>query len=549
MTLGSRRPLPQGDLAILKKWIETGAAYPDPGTATGTPSWWSLNNPEVVKVLRNTGDGRTMDANRARRQALGIEIQKCEKWNTKKFFRKATVADVTACLDAGASLMAEDWKGKTPLQVARRQHRKVLRNAWAGLTIERQRCKQWNTKKYFRTATVEDVTACLDGGANLDARDGSKWSDCNKCTPLHRASMYNGNPAVIEVLIKAGADPNARDNGKKTPPHRVTGNRNPGAIRALLKAGADPNAQSEHKLAPLHYAAWSNENPAVIEALIKAGADLTTWNKKGKTPLQVARKRNRKVLRNAWATLSDRQRAAHQARVRRKKATSGPSFLDFAIGAAGGAAIAAAGGGTEAALEAGTIFAESVIARQQPVGNSGGGVSSASANQGGSYSDFNEALRNLENSCGERYRSAFSEQDHGRFFCLDAFARHCALKKGHNQQQLDALRHDFAVLRSQGLESRCPYFGVLGGTSATGNEREAVDRADKEAREAQEEEQRRLEEQKEEARQAARERKRRIEENNARVLDSDCSCISISEKNGELTCMDGFVNITCDISR
>ena len=78
--------------------------------------------------------------------------------------------------------------------------------------------------------------------------------------------------------------------------------------------------------------------------------------------------------------------------------------------------------------------------------------------------DFDTALNNLETSCGERYRSGFSEQDHGRFYCLDAFARYCALKKGPNQQQLEALRHDYEVLRSQGMESRCPYFGPLEGT-------------------------------------------------------------------------------------
>ena len=149
---------------------------------------------------------------------------------------------------------------------------------------------------------------------------------------------------------------------------------------------------------------------------------------------------------------------------RRAKQASGPSFLDLAIGAAGGAAIAAAGGGTEEAIKMGSIYAGTVIGGQQPVGNTGGGVSSASGNPGGSSSDFGEALHNLEASCGEKYRSAFSEQDHGRFYCLDAFARHCALKNGHDQQQLDALRRDFEILRSQGLESRCPYFGVLGGT-------------------------------------------------------------------------------------
>ncbi len=45
MPPGSRRPLPQGDLAILKEWIETGAAYADPGVSSGTPSWWSLKAP------------------------------------------------------------------------------------------------------------------------------------------------------------------------------------------------------------------------------------------------------------------------------------------------------------------------------------------------------------------------------------------------------------------------------------------------------------------------------------------------------------------------
>ena len=359
-------------------------------------------------------------------------------------------------------------------------------------------CKKWNTKKFFRKATVEEVTACLASGADPMARNKGKH------TPLHYAARYNENPVVIEALLMAGADPNARNKWNGTPLHvAAASNDNSEVIEALLKGGADPNAQSEvqrkDRWTPLHHAANANENaavvkalidagadldvhtilsestplhfaaeysgnPEVVKALIDAGADLTAWNKKGKTPLQVSRRKHRKELRNAWANLDERRKATHRARVRRKKATSGPSFLDFAIGTAGGAAIAAAGGGNEEAVEAGTVFAEGVISGQQPVGSSGGGVSSTPPVGDRSSSEFDTALRNLENSCGERYRSRFSDQDHGRFYCLDAFARHCALKKGHNQQQLDALRHDFEVLRSQGQESRCPYFGILGGT-------------------------------------------------------------------------------------
>ncbi|MCY3756613.1 MAG: DUF1549 and DUF1553 domain-containing protein, partial [Acidobacteria bacterium] len=50
MPPGSRRPLPQGDLAILKEWIEAGAPYPEAGAATREPSWWSMKKPRRLPV-------------------------------------------------------------------------------------------------------------------------------------------------------------------------------------------------------------------------------------------------------------------------------------------------------------------------------------------------------------------------------------------------------------------------------------------------------------------------------------------------------------------
>lgn len=294
-------------------------------------------------------------------------------------------------------------------------------------------CSKWNTKNFFRKATVEEVTLCVNAGADLDARDGSGWSDCTKCTPLHRAALYNENAEVVQVLLDAGAqvdarngffdtcsectplqaaimynesaevvkallaagaDPNARDRAGFTPLHRAAWhNQDPSVVERLLLAGADLEVRDGgdwsgcRMCTPLHRAAMSNKNPAVVEALLAAGADQMSESKKGKTPLQVARKRNRKVLRNAWASLSDSQKAAYQAQVRRKKATAGPSFLDVAVGVAGGAAIAAAGEGSKEAVEAGTIFAESVISGTEPVAGSGGGsvpsTESSTATAGG----------------------------------------------------------------------------------------------------------------------------------------------------------------------
>lgn len=308
------------------------------------------------------------------------------------------------------------------------------------------------------------VRVLLAAGANL-------YQSARGDQPVHAAAMHNKNPAVLHALLQAGADLDAPGDeyyGRIRPVHYAARwNKNPAMLQGLLEAGADPNARVKfNKFTPLHYAAMYNRNPAVIHVLIKGGADLAAQDKDGDTPLQLASEYNknpavREVLLGVGAGQIESQLAAERAR---RRAQSGPGILGAAIGIIGGTAIAAAGGGSEEAVAAGTVFAEDVIGGGSPIGSSGGGHTSASANPDGSSGDFDTALRNLENSCGERYRSRFADHDHGRFYCLDAFARYCALKKGPNQQQLKALKHDFTVLRSQGMESRCPYFGVLGGT-------------------------------------------------------------------------------------
>ena len=65
-------------------------------------------------------------------------------------------------------------------------------------------CEGWNTDSYFATATPEQVSACLDTGAvDLEARSASG------VTPLQAAAVDADNPAVIEALLAAGAEPTA----------------------------------------------------------------------------------------------------------------------------------------------------------------------------------------------------------------------------------------------------------------------------------------------------------------------------------------------------
>lgn len=141
-------------------------------------------------------------------------------------------------------------------------------------------CADWNSQEFFETATAADVADCIRTGADLKARAMLGM------TPLHHAAMANENPAVITVLVDAGADLDAREMMLGTTPlHHAAGhNEHPAVITALADAGADLAARDKFGKTPLHWAAEKNENPAVIAMLLDTGADLRALDRFGKTP-------------------------------------------------------------------------------------------------------------------------------------------------------------------------------------------------------------------------------------------------------------------------
>ena len=64
-------------------------------------------------------------------------------------------------------------------------------------------CNEWNTREYFREATAADVAACLKQGADLKVKGEERYR------PIHTAAAYSNDPKVIQVLIAAGAKPQA----------------------------------------------------------------------------------------------------------------------------------------------------------------------------------------------------------------------------------------------------------------------------------------------------------------------------------------------------
>ena len=90
-------------------------------------------------------------------------------------------------------------------------------------------------------------------------------------TPLHWAAN-RGHLDIVQALLKARADVNAKDEYGMTPLHLAAIRGHLGIIQALLKAGADVNAKDEDEYTPLHLAA-ARGHLDIVQALIEARAD------------------------------------------------------------------------------------------------------------------------------------------------------------------------------------------------------------------------------------------------------------------------------------
>ena len=148
-------------------------------------------------------------------------------------------------------------------------------------------CATWNTEAFFKSATPGDTRACLQAGADVMVRDSSGL------TPLHLAAAWGEHSGVVEAVVEAGADIDARDNYFGTSAmHRAPldmaarYNGNPQVALVLLRAGA--RAETRHLLG----AAAFNENPEVALTFVHAGVDVNATNPGGPTALSLAARSN-----------------------------------------------------------------------------------------------------------------------------------------------------------------------------------------------------------------------------------------------------------------
>jgi ankyrin repeat protein len=286
--------------------------------AAGTEKW-VRGNAETVAALKD--EGWELQSEESGRIFVRIAAQ-------------GDVAAVKAWIDAGAPLDGEDERHRTALSVAalRANHELMKLLLESGVSKENPAAKASAVVNAAGVGDLETVRALLAYGA-----------DPNLQRPFTAliAAASSGSPEVVAEILKHQPDLNARDNMGRTA-LRVVGEAGltsapqdlARVTELLLAAGADPNAADNFGNTPLHGAA--DERSA--KALINAGANVNAQNRQGETPLMTTVDEDvARVLVEAGADLSLRTRDGKTAIdiARRNALSEKVAILEAAAGARG----------------------------------------------------------------------------------------------------------------------------------------------------------------------------------------------------------------------
>ena len=131
-----------------------------------------------------------------------------------------------------------------------------------------------------RSVSVINILLRAGANPNIANDDG--------CTCLHEAVIEYLSEEILQVLNNHGADVNTRDKKNQTALMLASEKGNTDAMNVLLKAGADPNIPDASGNTCFNYAIVRNCGKEMLQAMIDHSADVNVTNKKNQTVLSIA---------------------------------------------------------------------------------------------------------------------------------------------------------------------------------------------------------------------------------------------------------------------
>ena len=248
--------------------------------------------------------------------ASGADVNATDKMGVTALMRAARFTPnpevIERLLKLGADASYKNMFGRKALDVAKQN--KSLKGTKAYQILSRE--KPFFSEEFWKTATVEDVDSAVANGADVTAKDNEG------VTALMYAAWNGANPAVIERLLKLGADASYKNRTGRTALDVAKQNKSPMGTKAYqilsdatdlayrekpffseafwktatvedvdsaVANGADVNADMGSGWTALMLAARNNNSPVdVIERLVKLGADVHARTVDGFTVLTMA---------------------------------------------------------------------------------------------------------------------------------------------------------------------------------------------------------------------------------------------------------------------
>lgn len=233
-----------------------------------------MESPELIHLLVDKG-ARLEERNAANETALEIAAKLSMK------------AAIEALVQRGANINAIDKDGLTPLMKMVKQSTEngVRMLLEAGADTSMRIPTSGNTALHIAVTNSNRpaiMQLLLRHGANKEQKDAAGF------TPLILAASNNCG-ALVKFLVERGANIEAKDNNGHTALMNSTSNSKGSQIAMLLKNGADIHASHvQTGMQPIHLAAQHRNTTVIMMLLLDRGANVNSLDRQQRTPLVIA---------------------------------------------------------------------------------------------------------------------------------------------------------------------------------------------------------------------------------------------------------------------